>query len=184
MVSNCAASYHILFLLLTRVMAFELFPRHGDTQGTGHGHSMSHGAFNFTPSGIAWPTCPRQCCNAFFDYFPEPVNHPLCVSPDFYVNVTQCVANNCTEYEQGAFAVVAEIECPQDPDYQAINVRQAIERVGGNPQVCMGVENRTISCQNGTAGASSSAVGLKLSGFGISWIGTTLLVGWIFAVVL
>ncbi|KAK6507673.1 hypothetical protein TWF481_006096 [Arthrobotrys musiformis] len=171
-------SHHlILYFLLTGAMAFNLMPRHGDTQGTGHGHSMSHGGFNFTASGIAWPTCPRQCCNAFFDYFPEPVNHPLCVSPAFYANVTECVAKNCTEYEQGAFAVVAEIECPEDPDYAAEDVRQALKDVGGDPQVCMGVNNQTISCQNGTAGVTSLATGLRLPGFGIDWMGTALLIG-------
>jgi hypothetical protein len=121
-----------------------------DNQGAGHGHSMSHGAFNFTPSGIPWPTCPRECCNQFFVFFPEPVNHALCVSEEFYHNVTQCVAETCTPYEQGAYAVVAEIECPADDSYAGEEVRALLKGFEGDPQVCEGVENRTIVCENET----------------------------------
>ncbi|KAL2671517.1 hypothetical protein Neosp_014107 [[Neocosmospora] mangrovei] len=156
----------VTLLALPLASAFGLSPRHeghdqdssgehsNETSGTGHDHSMAHGQFNFTPSGIPWPTCTRTCCNANFQYFPKPVNHPLCVSQAFYDNVTTCVATNCTEYEQGAYAVVAEIECPQEEDYEVDiekdDVISALKKEGGNPQSCSGVNNETIECQNAT----------------------------------
>ncbi|EPS45667.1 hypothetical protein H072_341 [Dactylellina haptotyla CBS 200.50] len=158
----------VLYLLIEGAVAF-LLPRQHDHQGVGHGHSISHGAFNFTPSGIPWPTCPRQCCNVFFDYFPEPVNHPLCISPAFYANVTACVARNCTEYDQGAFAVVTEIECPDDDNFEADDVRADLKGDSGNPQVCIAVENRTVTCENGTSETPSSA---SANNNGMTWIGT------------
>ncbi|RGP66723.1 hypothetical protein FSPOR_6463 [Fusarium sporotrichioides] len=137
---------------------------HHNESGTGHGHNMAHGQFNFTPSGIPWPTCARTCCNANFDNFPEPVNHPLCISQPFYDNVTACVASNCTEYEQGAYAVVAEIECPKDEDYEVDIDKEAVvtdlKDAGGSPQSCEGVNNETIQCQNGT----SENAGIKIGG--------------------
>ncbi|KAL3454636.1 hypothetical protein BJX65DRAFT_301271 [Aspergillus insuetus] len=98
-----------------------------DDQGVGHGHSMSHGSFNFKPSRIPWPTCPRECCNQFFEFFPAPVTHPLCVSEEFYHNVTACIAETYTPYEQGAYAVVAEIECLEDDSYAGEEVRALLE---------------------------------------------------------
>ncbi|KAL4756444.1 uncharacterized protein BDW70DRAFT_144895 [Aspergillus foveolatus] len=158
---------HLLLLVSVLAVAqpskafFTLKPRHeghdhdsfssSDDQGVGHNHSMSHGAFNFTPSGIPWPTCTRDCCNQFFEFFQEPVNHPLCVSEEFYANVTACIAESCTPYEQGAFAVVAEIECPEDEGYTVEAVAAALEESNGQPQSCEGVENRTIVCDNATA---------------------------------
>jgi hypothetical protein len=135
---------------------------HGDHEesGTGDGHSMSHGAFNFTPSGIEWPMCLRHCCNSFFTYFPEPVNNPLCVSADFYANTTECVATNCTAYEQGAYVVVAQIECPtarDDPvDVTEDGVTQLLISSGGDPQDCQGVDNSSIVCANGTEADEST----------------------------
>jgi len=74
---------------------------------------MSHGQFNFTPSGIEWPMFLHHCCNAFFQCFPHPVHRPLCViQPSHLDNATACVARKCTADEQGTFAAVAEIECP------------------------------------------------------------------------
>ncbi|KAJ3457028.1 hypothetical protein MRS44_014169 [Fusarium solani] len=117
--------YTAALLALPLASAFGLSPRHeghdhdsssehsNDTSGTGHDHSMAHGQFNFTPQ-----------------YFPKPVNHPLCISQTLYDNVTACVATNCTEYEQGAYAVVAEIECPQAEDYEV-----DIEEGGRKPAV-------------------------------------------------
>lgn len=143
---------------------------HGDgvEQGTGHGHSMGHDGFNFTPSGIAWPQCLRDCCNQFFEAFPEPVDNPLCVSEDFYKNATDCIVATCTPYEQGSFAVVAEIECPQDKgfvvDIDKAAVVKDLEERGGSPQECEGVNNETIVCNNGTSedpvveGSASQAV--------------------------
>lgn len=130
---------------------------HGDgvEQGTGHGHSMGHDGFNFTPSGIAWPQCLRDCCNQFFEFFPEPVNNPLCVNEDFYKNTTDCIVESCTPYEQGSYAVVAEIECPQGQGFavgidKAAVVEDLMER-GGSPQDCEGVNNETVICTNATA---------------------------------
>jgi hypothetical protein len=76
------------------------------------------------------------------------------VSEDFYHNVTACVAETCTPYEQGAYAVVAEIECPEDDSYAGEEVRALLEGSEGEPQVCEGVENRTIVCENETATAT------------------------------
>ncbi|WAO94536.1 Hypothetical protein NCS54_01212400 [Fusarium falciforme] len=136
--------YTAALFALPLASAFGLSPRHeghdhdsssehsNDTSGTGHDHSMAHGQFNFTPSGIPWPTCARTCCNANFQYFSKPVNHPLC----------------------GAYAVVAEIECPQAEDYEVDidkdAVVSALKKEGGNPQSCSGVNNETIECQNET----------------------------------
>ncbi|KAK5651419.1 hypothetical protein OQA88_12507 [Cercophora sp. LCS_1] len=114
--------------------------------GTGHAHGMNHSAFNFTPSGIAWPQCLRNCCNSFFEYCPKPA---------FYTNVTKCAVAGCTEYEQGAFAVVAAIECPKTRA-STVNIDEGIViadivKLGGKPQRCEGVNNETILCKNGTA---------------------------------
>lgn len=146
-------------------------------QGTGANHSMSHGSFNFTPSGIEWPGCPRKCCNAFFEFFPHPVNHPLCVSADFFRNVTTCVAKNCTAYEQGAFAVVAEIECPAKEMYPvnvtAAGVVAGLKAEGGAPQACKGVDNSSIVCENGTSksGSMPGSAGLMSASYWITSVG-------------
>ncbi|KAM0438510.1 hypothetical protein ACHAPT_001259 [Fusarium lateritium] len=147
-------------LALPLASAVGLSPRHeghdhgNETSGTGHDHSMSHGQFDFTPSGIPWPSCARSCCNDSFHHFPKPVSHPLCVSQEFYDNVTTCVASSCTEYEQGAYAVVAEVECPQGEDYEVDidkdTVISDLKKYGGNPQSCSGVINETIGCRNAT----------------------------------
>jgi hypothetical protein len=91
---------------------------HGDSEeGHDHGdhgdHGMNFGEFNFTETDLVWPGCLQDCCHEFLEFL-EPVDHPLCVNEDFYNNVTSCVAEDCSEYEQGAFAVVAEVECPDD----------------------------------------------------------------------
>lgn len=139
--------------------------------GTGEGHSMSHGAFNFTPSGIEWPTCLRTCCNNNFHYFEHAVNNPLCVSKAFFANVTSCVADNCTAYEQGAYAVVAEIECPAARgdivNVSAAGVLAELKAEGGTPQTCVAVNNATITCENATAttsGATTSPTTTNTSG--------------------
>ncbi|RBQ73122.1 hypothetical protein FVER14953_00166 [Fusarium verticillioides] len=163
------------FLLLPLLSScIEIVPRHDgedhngqhndNDSGTGRGHSMAHGQFNFTSSDIPWPTCARTCCNANFDQFPKPVNHPLCISQPFYDNVTTCVASNCTEYEQGVYAVVAEIECPKDEGYEVDIDKDAVmadlKDAGGTPQSCEGINNETIQCQNDTAENS----GVKIVG--------------------
>lgn len=147
-------------LLLPVALAFDLIPRHegdhGDhASGDGHDHSMSNGRFNFTASDIPWPVCAQDCLDTYFEYFPEPVNHPLCVSEDFYNNVTTCVATSCTEYEQGAYAVVAEIECPEDEDFEVDfdrdDVVEDLKEQGGNPQECEAVDDEMIRCENETS---------------------------------
>lgn len=168
--------YSVLLLLSNLVYAhtFLLHPRHDhddgnhtDTSGTGAGHDMSHGAFNFTPSGIEWPQCLRDCCNDFFGFFPEPVNNPLCVNQDFNHNVTHCVAGNCTAFEQGAYVVVSSIECPADRDDPVTvteqETRLALLEAGGEPQNCTGVDNSTITCENGTQGSGSTPQGSTAS---------------------
>lgn len=167
--------YYVLLLFSNLVYAhtFLLHPRHdddshdhddgnhNDTSGTGVGHDMSHGAFNFTPSGIEWPQCLRDCCNSFFSFFPEPVNNPLCVHQDFNTNVTNCVAENCTAFEQGAYVVVASIECPIDRGDPVTvteeGTRLMLIQAGGEPQNCTGVDNSTIICDNGTQEGSGNA---------------------------
>ncbi|KAK0622621.1 hypothetical protein B0T14DRAFT_514160 [Immersiella caudata] len=155
-------------------------PHHTDApSGTGHGHGMNHGAFNFTPSGIPWPQCLRDCCNSFFEYFPEPVNNPLCVNQAFYTNVTKCVVADCTQYEQGAFAVVAAIECPKSRA-SAVTIDEGIVaadlvKAGGKPQSCEGVKNETIVCKNGTAVPGMGARGL--AGAEWVWVGTLVAIG-------
>lgn len=158
--TNCITtmgSKWVILVLPLLSYGLQITPRHEghDESGTGHDHNMAHGQFNFTPSGIPWPPCARTCCNANFENFPEPVNHPLCISQPFYDNVTACVASNCTEYEQGAYAVVAEIECPKDKNYKVDIDKDAVvtdlKDDGGNPQSCEGVNNETIQCQNGTS---------------------------------
>lgn len=95
--------------------------------------------------------CLRHCCNDFFEYFPEPVNNPLCVSNAFYENVTSCVVQNCTEFEQGAYTVVVPIECPDADNMTSEAVQSALESDGGSPQSCEGVDNSTIQCSNETS---------------------------------
>ncbi|KAF5245740.1 hypothetical protein FANTH_7200 [Fusarium anthophilum] len=124
-----SSKWAVLFLPLLS-SGIEIVPRrdgedHGDS-GTGHNHSMAHGQFNFTPSGIPWPTCARTYCNANFDHFPKP----------------------------GVYAVVAEIECPKDEGYEVDIDKEAVvadlKDAGGTPQSCEGI-NETIQCQNGTS---------------------------------
>ncbi|KAK5047499.1 hypothetical protein LTR84_006596 [Exophiala bonariae] len=176
---------------LVNAHTFLLHPRHddehehdhNDTSGTGAGHDMSHGAFNFTPSGIEWPQCLRDCCNSFFEFFPEPVNNPLCVNQDFNTNVTTCVAQNCTTFEQGAYVAVATIECPADRD-DPVDVTTngtilALQAAGGEPQNCTAVDNSSISCENGTQTGSGSS-GSAASGLTVSLqspVGLAALVG-------
>ncbi|KAF5653390.1 hypothetical protein F25303_2380 [Fusarium sp. NRRL 25303] len=143
-----SSKWAVLFLPLLS-FGVETVPRHDEedhsgqhnVSGTGHGHSMAHGEFNFTPSGIAWPTCVRTCCNANFDYFPK-------------------------LYEQGAYAVVAEIDCPKDEDYKVDIDKDAVvadlKEAGGSSQSCEGVNKETIQCQNGT---SENAGSCRLDGF-------------------
>ncbi|KAH7113804.1 hypothetical protein B0J11DRAFT_511314 [Dendryphion nanum] len=180
-------TFHSAFLLAlaaqtTTASWFDLSPRHEgerhDPQGTGHGQNMSHGAFNFTPSGIVWPMCARHCCNAFFQYFPHPVNNPLCVSKPFYTNATQCIAKNCTDYEQGAFAAVAEIECPagKQGSLTAQSVRADLSTAGGKPQECCRVNNATIECNNGTRTGGETALGSS------AWVRSSVLLAVLFGV--
>jgi hypothetical protein len=147
---------------------------------------MNHGAFNFTPSGIPWPQCLRDCCNSFFEYFPEPVNNPLCVSTAFYSNATKCIVGKCTEFEQGAFAVVAAVECPKTKtwvvDTDETKVTADMVKLGGKPQDCEGVRNETIICQNATStkppGSVTTGGAVRLMDkTGLNWVVTALVVG-------
>lgn len=167
-------------LILPIASSFSIFPRHhGDDHdhhhdndtlpaGTGAGHSQSHGLFNFTPSGIEWPICLRDCCNAFFQYFPEPVNHPLCINEEFYDNVTACVASDCTEYEQGVYTVVATIECPSGNNYEleptVAQVTNDVEEDGGSPQTCHAMNNVSVHCNNGSSVEEGGASNIRASG--------------------
>ncbi|EXJ56263.1 uncharacterized protein A1O5_12719 [Cladophialophora psammophila CBS 110553] len=58
--------------------------------------------------------CLRHYYNSFFEYFPEPINNLLCVNTAIHENVTTCVVDDCTAYEQGAYVVVAAIGCPEE----------------------------------------------------------------------
>ncbi|KEF58904.1 uncharacterized protein A1O9_03747 [Exophiala aquamarina CBS 119918] len=180
----CRKQHPVLLLLCNLVFAhtFLLHPRHDDdsqdhddsshsgTSSAGAGHDMSHGAFNFTPSGIEWPQCLRDWCASFFDFFPEPVNSPLCANQDFSTNVTNCVAGNCTAYEQGAYVVVASTERPTDRDDPVIFTEEgtivALVDAGGEPQNCTGVDNSTIMCNSGTqeGNVKGSSASINLAG--------------------
>ncbi|KAF5976216.1 hypothetical protein FBULB1_7038 [Fusarium bulbicola] len=139
-----SSKWTVLFLPLLSP-GIEIVPRndgedHGDS-GTGHNHSMAHGQFNFTPSGIPWPTCARTCCNANFDHFPK----------------------------LGAYAVIAEIECPKDEGYEVDIDKEAVvadlKDAGGTPQSCEGINNETIQCQNGTSeNGTLENAGVKIVG--------------------
>lgn len=117
---------------------------HGD-----HGdHGMNFGDFGFTETDIMWPGCVQDCVHDYLDFL-EPVDHPLCVNEDFYANVTSCVAEDCSEYEQGAYTVVMEIECPEEEDFSARAVSESLAENGGAPQECHSMESE-VMCDNGT----------------------------------
>jgi hypothetical protein len=86
---------------------------------------------------------------------PRAGQQPLCVSTVFYSNVTKCVVGKCTEFEQGAFAVVAAVECPKTKtwavDIDETKVTADLVKLGGKPQDCEGVRNETMICQNATS---------------------------------
>ncbi|KFA53901.1 hypothetical protein S40293_08250 [Stachybotrys chartarum IBT 40293] len=155
---------------------------HGDHSGHGGSDASgagSYGDFNFTATGITWPSCLQNCAHEFLDYL-EPVNNPLCVSDAYYQNVTACVVDDCSEYEQGAYAAVLEAECPDDDDFSAAAVRETLTEQGGSPQECAGVDNSTIQCQNSTSeedGGDGEGLGATMRVTGQTWfLGAALLV--------
>lgn len=126
---------------------------HGDSEdGHDHGehgdHSMDFGEFEFTETDLVWPGCIQDCVHEFMEFL-EPVDHPLCVNEDYYNNVTSCVVEDCSEYEQGVYAVVTEIECPDEEDFTLEAVTQTLTDNGGAPQECHSMEGE-IHCDNGT----------------------------------
>ena len=155
----------------------------GHDAGSGGAGNKPHPAippemFNFTPSGIEWPGCMRACLHHFFRYFPAAVAHPLCVSMPYYDNVTACVADNCTAYDQGVYSVVADAECPAErgPHPVQLNgtqgVRDLLRKYRGYPLTCEGVENRTVACQAEETGSGAASL---LAGKSMAWMGSTLL---------
>ncbi|KFA62917.1 hypothetical protein S40285_09073 [Stachybotrys chlorohalonatus IBT 40285] len=156
---------------------------HGDHSGHGGSDASgagSYGDFNFTATGITWPSCLQNCAHEFLDYL-EPVNNPLCVSDAYYQNVTSCVVDDCSEYEQGAYAAVLEVECPDDDGFSAAAVRETLTEQGGSPQECAGVDNSTIQCQNSTSeeeeGGDGEGLGATMRVTGQTWfLGAALLV--------
>ena len=136
---------------------------HGD-HGDHGGDTMDFGQFNFTETGISWSECASHCAHEFLDYIPEPINNPLCNNDDFYQNVTACVAESCSEHDQGAYAVGAEIECPDEDDFAAAAVRSRLGDDGGEPQECEAVDDSRIECENGTDSSDSAAGRLGQAG--------------------
>ena len=149
-----------------------------DDEESGHDHGSGHdagagsyGPFNFTATGITWPHCLQHCCHEYLDFL-DPVNNPLCVNADYYQNVTSCVVEDCSEYEQGAYAAVVEMECAGNNSFSASAVRDAVTEAGGQPQDCAGVDNSTIRCDNGTSeeqnegddGASTGVTAARITG--------------------
>lgn len=125
---------------------------HGDSEeGQDHGdgdHSMDFGDFEFTETILIWPGCIQDCVHEYLEFL-EPMDHPLCENEGFYNNVTSCIVEDCSEYEQGAFTVVAEIECKNEDQFQLEAVSEDLADLGGSPQECHEMEGE-IHCDNGT----------------------------------
>ena len=131
---------------------------HEDEEG-GHDHGsdgnneMDFGDFEFTETDQVWPGCLQDCVHEYMDFL-EPVDHPLCVNEDFYNNVTGCIAEGCSNYEQGAYTVLIEEECPDEAESGDITkdtASQALADAGGDASDCSMSEDREITCDNGTA---------------------------------
>lgn len=78
------------------------------------------------------------------------------------------MVEECSEYEQGAYAVATEVECPEDNNFALDAVREDLEENGGQPQECVGEDNSTIVCQIGTSTVSgdSEDAGVSLEQLG------------------